>query len=300
MQLFKSIGNNFTLISYHIYTWLFKFFVLFMATMPLRNQMNAFFHNRTIGENMVQTQDMNALLEFILRGFYDSGNYSMAALIQLLVWTTVLFLIIDPLIEAGFVGSLHKKKKEAFWESLKSKGWKVIILKLILLIPNLLMIFVVLFSAFIIGAPNYTTFDMFIVIIFVGTFYLFMYKLNDLAKFQLVAMDRSMGDSISYAFNKVFSKFSDSLVINAITAVLFFIGYAIAEFTDINFDATTVGAVYMLTILQQLFVLLKQILRYSYLDAVMDLHTDKIETVEESTRPNADDGFEFNQMIKET
>ena len=50
MQLFKSIGNNFTLISYHIYTWLFKFFVLFMATMPLRNQMNAFFHNRTIGD----------------------------------------------------------------------------------------------------------------------------------------------------------------------------------------------------------------------------------------------------------
>lgn len=299
MAIFNSIINNIKLISFHIYTWFIRFLVIYIAMIPLKNQMSAFFNERTINEQMLNGLDVNAIFEFVMRGFYSTPAASFGVLLSLLFMISFLLLIIDPLVEAGFIGALNKNEKSAFWPSLKENGMKIILVKFILLIPNLIIIGVALFAANIFAAPNYGLMSMGIAFLVVGTFFLFLYKLNDLVKYHLIIKKTGIGNALSYGFNKVFSKFSETLILNIIVAVLFFLGFAINQTIDASWALTTTGAIFLLACVQQLFIMLKQILRYSYLDAVIKQQSmvDQTSTIE--VLEDSDSNIEFDDFIKE-
>lgn len=314
MQLFKSIQKNFNFILIHLSFWLVRFSILYLAFKPIKTSFEAFFKARTVKHDLLASSDIHALFEFFISGL----DKNIATLFSGLLTAVFVFLIIDVVMDAGFIRSLYKKDKREFWSGVKGNFIPLFLLRIVLVLPLLFIAGLAFIAVLIFQATGMNPYLSLLAIFTLGIIALFFVRFSDTAKWLLIIKGFSVWESFGRAFSFIFKGFGQTLLTNVLTMFLFVVGMYCYFIIDWNLFATSSLLIFLSLFIQQCFILLKQILRYSYTDAViMSLSLTEDEAVSEEEKPEqkgietmekevtgkneaqADDDFDVDDLFKE-
>jgi hypothetical protein len=267
MIIINSLLNNFKRFMVHFWIFLFKSGITYIAFYPLKRTMEAYFRARTINENMLLENDPSALFEFFFYNYKDGiGTITNSVFLLFL-----LFFIIDAFVDAGMVRALREKSNKVFFDGMKSNGWSFFGLKLLNLFPFALMLFIMGISLNSLLPNDLTKINIIIVLLLSGIPSLFFLKMIDSAKIFIDRDGKSVGRAFQSALFSFFHNWKKALELNASVLALLGIGIFVFFSVDDRMTISSSSATWMMVLIQQIALFLKQILRYIFMDGVLEI-----------------------------
>ena len=265
----SSLKTNFKLIRYHLITYIFKAICIGILFIPISHQLERYFKNRPIQEDMFSGDILNGLYEFFLysfapqtRGIFGFIGESVSLIVLFAFPMFLAFFVLDAFLDAGFI-SLFRKK--AFFKGVKNHGWAFLRLRVFLFIPYL----IVLYLTLLVTLYFYSAFDNIylttLAFICIGTLSLFFFKLSDHAKYNVCFKKKS---PLLFAFKHLFYNGKKLILLQFIYAFCFGIGALLYIKLDHSFTVSNTFQAYLFLGITQCLLFLKQFLRYSYMDGV--------------------------------
>ncbi|MCB0279495.1 MAG: hypothetical protein KDD94_08340, partial [Calditrichaeota bacterium] len=287
--LFKSIEKNLKLISIHFNIWLFKFLIIYFSFEPIRIFLEQFFDGKTINKRLFESSDASALFEFVLEIINNHGNPLLPILFVILL-ITAFMLVLDSLIDCGFIAVYAQFDKKAFWGSLKENANRMILLKITLLIPYLLMVSVIGLIMALVFNPasyqfplgNYNLGQTMILLVILCTVFLVFLRTIDHAKVSLIINKKSVADSLLSGFRKLFANPKSILPLNFLTALLLAAGIYIYSTINQAIEIDSSTKILLIAVIFQFVIFLKQLLRFSYTGAIIEHDFRTTEKTEEA------------------
>lgn len=273
MHLFQAIIRNISLLKYHILYFLLKYLIIFAAFRPLQKIFERYLQSKPVNHDLFNYSDSNIIFEFfnyILKTELDS--MISASLIVFLV-----YILIDLIFEMAFFRSYSKKDHSDFFSGINHKLGQFFLLKLLAIIPYSIMIFLYSFILFTVYVENPANFWLLgTVFIALSPLLFLVLKIIDWAKIDLLKSKDSFLKAIGQSIITMFRNFKDVLLLNLKVALFIAIGAMIYFFIDSVVTVDSGFTVFVMTIVFELFVFLKQVLRYSYSGSIIQIYEESV------------------------
>ena len=272
MHLFQAIKRNITLIKYHILYFLLKFLIISAAFKPLQEIFERFLQSKTANNSLLVDGDINIVYEFyhyILKSELDIVLISSTVVL-------IIYILIDVIFEMAFFRSYSKEDHSDFFSGINQKLGQFFLLKILAIIPYFIMLFVysfILFSIYTIYPGELWVLAL--VFILLSPLLFLILKIIDWAKIDLLITKDSFLKAIGHSVITMFRNFKDVLYLNVKMSIIIALGAAIYFFIDTNFLKDSGFSVLMMTILFELVIFAKQLLRYSYAGSIIQIYEEE-------------------------
>jgi hypothetical protein len=265
MIVIQSLLTNLKFIKQHLAVFAFKLLIYYSAFIPIRMIFTNYFVNRTASEDLLKSSDSSVLIEFVMDSLKGSSSWFIFLILALFI---VMFLI-DTALDCAFISMFKESSATVFWSGIKGNFKNMLIVKLIFLVPYLFFAAVLSFiTLYAFSKDGFALVPTLAILSFVGTFLLIIIKIIDTMKIAVVTENSW---SFSKAIKSVGTGFVNLLMSNLLVMLCFSIGAFIYFSIDQIYTVDTSLSIIIMFLVHQSFVLLKQILRYSYTAAVMKM-----------------------------
>ena len=278
MILIDAIKRNLNFLRIHFYIWLIKFLLIYLSFEPLRSIMSSYFDDKTINQDLLQYSDSSALFEFIWH-IIDNTDNPLIIIIVMICLLSLLMIILDAILDAGFFAVYAQRDTKIFLAGIKQNAGRMILLKLMLLIPYILMLIFIAVPLFSIFNPVTYQFPLgdfnliwsLLLLFVLASPGLFFLKVIDHAKSELIINNVSTGEALMCGFNHMFDKAKYVLINNLLFMLILCVGIYLYYQLNHALHVDSGFAILLMTLMFQCVVFSKQVLRYCYSSMVMEL-----------------------------
>ena len=255
----QSLKNNLSIWRWHLGLWGAKLLTIWLGYLTLSGTFNTFLGYRNTADMLWTKTDFNYFYDLIMR--VPGG--ALASVFSIMVALMVIWFVLDSFFDVAIIDALSGRENGA----LLPKVTKVLWARLIFWLPYLLVVGALIYGAIKFWTKFYAWWPL-LLVGFLGAFItFFLLKWLDIAKIMIVTENSELKPALSEAGRLLFEDMGQTLQVNITFAILitFFIYLGIA--VNIHFIAHSLFSLWILWLVRQMMVILRQYLRYGFTGA---------------------------------
>ena len=260
--------------------YLINFILAIMVAMPLFNVMDEYMGNRLIANQLLKSFNATVFVDFIM----EAGGIIQVFLSQI-KWILIIYWVVSIFLAGGIIRTLNQSKfsMSSFFLGAGYNFFRYLGISLIMLILQIVVILIIyvptlilLFSISDTVGSERTLYAIFLIAMFVHILImLFLVMVSDYAKYYSALYDTgNIFKSVTGGFSYAFNNFIRTFVLYILLVILPFaivIGYFKIE-TSISSHIAL--AVFLMFIVQQVFILLRIWFRIWIYSSTLKMFTD--------------------------
>ncbi len=251
-----SFGKNLNAWKWHLGLWFSKVVTLWFGYITVNNAFDTYLNNRENIPVLWEKTDINVFFDLVSK--MPSGV--TGSLILLLFVLLALWFVIDTFFDAGIIGKISGVEGKNYLLKVK----RLFLARLIFWIPYLIVGGGGIYLGIKLWTKSFTWWPLLFSALAVSFVTFYLIKWLDLAKITIVADEEELKPALSGAGRLVFTDMGPTTMINFVFALFMTVVVYLSIEINLYIIPRGVMSLWVVWILRQIILLLRQYLRYSY------------------------------------